>query len=55
MYKDYLKYLQIRIQFSKVTSSESFKMFKFSKRLQIYATFKKNFFFRNFFYNPKVF
>ena len=31
--KDWLKYLQIRVKFSRETLSGSFKMFKFLKRL----------------------
>ena len=39
--KDWLKYLQIRMQFSKETLSGSFKMFKFLKRLGVYAFLSK--------------
>ena len=35
--KDWLKYLQIRKQFSRVTKSGRFKMFKFLKRLDVCA------------------
>ena len=54
-----LRYLQIRMQFSRETLSESFKMFKFSKRLDVCVFkwyphfFKKNLFHQHFLFYGK--